>query len=356
MILKFIYCGKIDVTNLLGSELLKLLIAADDLNIQILIICTQEYLIKHWHEFLQQNFTKILEMIHHSESFTELWNFYIDRICEEPEKLFNSDMFININANFLELLLRRDDLNLDEIIIWDCLIRWCSAQHSHISQNYDVKEWNEDNVTIMKRAIHRFIPLIRFYDISPEDFISKVFPYKELIPRSTYGSTLIERHHFNTLASWIDKKEILTYNIRNIPYNFNLLYRASRDGNTAAAFHSKCDNKGATIVVIKISNHANQIVGGYNPLQWDSSDRFMSTRDSFIFSFKTIGEVGYSISNQFSIGCYSAYGPMFGVGIDLYLNNDGWRSNKNGYGSYPKIDIPVDFNADDYEVFQVIKK
>ncbi|CAI2188981.1 12259_t:CDS:2, partial [Funneliformis geosporum] len=48
------------------------------------------------------------------------------------------------------------------------------------------------------------------------------------------------------------------------PYSFNLLYRASRDGNTIAAFHQTCDNKGANIVVIKIKG-TEQIVGGYNP-------------------------------------------------------------------------------------------
>ena len=66
---------------------------------------------------------------------------------------------------------------------------------------------------------------------------------------------MIERQHFAVFASWIDKKENLHYNVRNIPYNFNLFY--SRD--------SKCDNKSSTIVVAKINN-SEQIVGEYNPL------------------------------------------------------------------------------------------
>ncbi|GBC07369.1 hypothetical protein RclHR1_07410005 [Rhizophagus clarus] len=49
------------------------------------------------------------------------------------------------------------------------------------------------------------------------------------------------------LSSWIEKKNQSYYSIRNIPYNFNLLYRASMDDNTVAASHAnKCDNKGAT--------------------------------------------------------------------------------------------------------------
>ena len=61
---------------------------------------------------------------------------------------------------------------------------------------------------------------------------------------------LIKSQHFAIFSSWIEKKNDSHYNVKSIPYNFNLLYRASRDGNTTAAFHKKCDNKGATIVVI----------------------------------------------------------------------------------------------------------
>ncbi|RGB36466.1 hypothetical protein C1646_666969 [Rhizophagus diaphanus] len=379
IILRFIYCGKINLTNLQAIEVLKLLIAADELNIQTLIMCIQKYLIEHHHEFLQQNSIEILGMIYQHESFIELWNFYLDRICEDPLLLFNSNKFINLNANFLELLLKRDDLNSDEIIIWDSLIKWCLAQHSNISQN--VRNWNNEDFKVMEKVINRFIPLIRFHDISPEDFISKVFPYKNLMqddlitriftfhmvpssfinlqrPRKSkyvFNSTLIESKHFSLFSSWIEKKNNVHYSPTNNPYSYNLIYRASRDGNTPVAFHSKCDNKGATIVVIKINN-SNQIVGGYNPLQWDSSNKYKPTSDSFIFSFKNSVEVGYSNNNQFSIGCCSAYGPMFGGGFDLYFNNDGWRSNTSDYSSYPKIDVPGYFRADDYEVFQVIRK
>src|SRR5581483_8674832 len=97
-------------------------------------------------------------------------------------------------------------------------------------------------------------------------------------------STLIKPEHVAMFSSWIDKKNSSHYNEKNIPYKFNLLYRASRDGNTAAKFHEKCDNKGATIVVAKIKD-SEQIVGGYNPLFWDSSNSDKVTYDSFLFSF-----------------------------------------------------------------------
>src|SRR6266536_4663985 len=131
-------------------------------------------------------------------------------------------------------------------------------------------------------------------------------------------STIIKSQHLNIFANWIDKKEILDYNkVERIPYIFKLIYRASRDGYTAAAFHEKCDNKGATIVIVKDTN-SEQIIGGYNPLQWDSSNSYKSTNDSFIFLFKNrtnlqSAKVGYKNNrDNRSIYCNSVYGPAFG--------------------------------------------
>jgi hypothetical protein len=42
---------------------------------------------------------------------------------------------------------------------------------------------------------------------------------------------------------------------------WNLIYRASQDGFEAANFHSKCDNKPNTLVIIKSEN--GNIFGGY---------------------------------------------------------------------------------------------
>jgi hypothetical protein len=370
------------------------LIAVDEINIQTLTNYIQEYLIKHQDKFLKQNPIEILDMTYQNSSFTILWGLCLEKICETPEILFNSDKFISLKAPLLELLFKRDDLSLDEIIIWDNLIKWCLAQHPNISQ--DPTKWNKDEIAIVERTIHGFIPLIRFNHISSEDFIIKVYPFKEIMPKDLvnntliyhmapnkrlnanslpprqpkciYDSILIKTQHFAIFSSWIEKKNNSYYNVKNIPYDFNLLYRASRDGNTAKTFHTKCDYNGATIVIVKASN-SDQILGGYNPLSWDSTNNWCSTSDSFIFSFSSSTNfetaiVGHINAHcEYAIYCFHNYGPAFGGGHDLYLDNDNsWRSN-NPY-SYPELDMPKGnkmgsyntFSAEDYEVFQVIKK
>src|SRR2546421_128626 len=83
-------------------------------------------------------------------------------------------------------------------------------------------------------------------------------------------STLIESNHISLFASWIDRKDSSHYNKKNIPYDFKLLYCASRDGFDNRTFHRNCDNKGATIWVAKIQG-STQLIGGYNPLDWNEN-------------------------------------------------------------------------------------
>src|ERR1044072_9182762 len=107
LIFRFIYCGRIDMTKLQGPDILKLLIAVDELKIQTLIQNIQEYLIKHQDKFLQDP-VEILEIVYQHEAFTDLWDFCLGKICREPDILvFNSDKFINLKAPLLELLLTR---------------------------------------------------------------------------------------------------------------------------------------------------------------------------------------------------------------------------------------------------------
>src|SRR5437016_1444262 len=273
---RFIYCGNIELNNLQGQDVLKLLIAVDELSIQQLISYIQEFLIEHQTEFLHQNPIGILETVYQHETFTNLWSFCLEKICEEPKILFNSDKFINLKAQLLELLIKRDDLNMDEIEIREGLLKWCFAQQN---MKDDPAGWSKEDISKIERSLYRFIPLIRFYDIEPTDFFYKVYSYKDILvilpqdlihnllvyhivpnsepkadlpPSRTLDSTLIKSNHPPIFASWIDKKDSSHYNKKNIPYDFKLLYRSSRDGIDTESFHRNSDDKGATIYVAKI--------------------------------------------------------------------------------------------------------
>ncbi|RIA84234.1 hypothetical protein C1645_859463 [Glomus cerebriforme] len=324
---------KIDLTKLQGFEVLKLLIVVDELNIQTLIFHIQEYLIKHRDEFLQQNPIEILESVYQYESFTNLWNSCLEKICEESETLFESNKFIRLKAPILKLLLKRDDFGLDEIVIWGNLLKWSLAQNPTISQ--DITKWSKENIIIMETTLHGFIPLIRFYHISSDDFLNKVYPLKKLLPedlvdnlvkfhitlskkpdidnvqppkqsKCIFDSILIKHQHFSIFYNWIEKENDSYYNsVRNIPYDFNLLYRASRD--------DKKDMKTA--------------------------------------------KVGYSNGNNYSIRNQPGYGPMFGGGCELHCNNTMWYSNVGFQFTYPTLNLQTylgqSFKVENYEYFKL---
>ena len=76
----------------------------------------------------------------------------------------------------------------------------------------------------------------------------------------------------------------------------NLLYRATRDGFTHEAFHSKCDGKSNTITIIK--NNLNYVFGGYASSAWDSSALYIDDPNAFLFSLR---RAGVSFKDKFII-------------------------------------------------------
>jgi len=99
-------------------------------------------------------------------------------------------------------------------------------------------------------------------------------------------SKIITYQHVELISKWIDKLEI-TDEVNN-SYEFNLLFRGSRDGPTPKRFHEICKKLSHTVSIIKVKG-SNEILGGYNPINWRSSCSWSSTKNSFIFSFNNNG-------------------------------------------------------------------
>ena len=114
-----------------------------------------------------------------------------------------------------------------------------------------------------------------------------------------------------------------------------LIYRGTRDGTSSNDFHNKCDNKGETIVLIK--NDKDNIFGGYTSYPWGKDDNYHSAPDSFLFTLTNIYNINPtkfpSKNNQQEVGHNISYGPYFGGGPDLYINNN--FLNNGGYLGFP---------------------
>ena len=102
-----------------------------------------------------------------------------------------------------------------------------------------------------------------------------------------------------------------------------LLYRGSRDGFTAKAFHSKCNGKANTVTIIQTSN--NYVFGGYTAAPWKSDGSYGNDPTAFIFSLRKNGILNYSkfmISDpSTAIWNNPETGPVFGSFIDTNLSD-----------------------------------
>jgi hypothetical protein len=87
-----------------------------------------------------------------------------------------------------------------------------------------------------------------------------------------------------------------------------LLYRATKDGFTGEAFHSKCDDIGTTITIIK--KNFNYVFGGYASSAWNSLGYYINDPNAFLFSLR---RAGVSFKDKFTVK-QAHYGPTFGSG------------------------------------------
>ena len=104
------------------------MIASDDLKLNQLIKVTEDFFIENHQKFIQIDPVEILQIIYCRQVFNNIQKSCLETICSEPEILFNSIRFIDLSAPLLEIILKRDDLCLDEIEIWDNLIKWGLSQ------------------------------------------------------------------------------------------------------------------------------------------------------------------------------------------------------------------------------------
>ncbi|GBC40732.2 BTB/POZ protein [Rhizophagus irregularis DAOM 181602=DAOM 197198] len=111
-----------------------------------------------------------------------------------------------------------------------------------------------------------------------------------------------------------------------------------------------------------------EIIGGYNPLKWDTSDedKWGETKDSFIFSFKNEDNFKESILSRVidashALFYHNRFGPTFGDDdIDIFVCEDDKEYDHCSCTqlSYEKRirDTDDNFSIEDYEVFQIITK
>ncbi|GES81663.1 BTB/POZ protein [Rhizophagus clarus] len=76
--------------------------------------------------------------------------------------------------------------HIEESVVWELLIKWGINQIPELENKPNQDDWTDKNYEDLKNILSNFIPLIKFLEISSEDFYYKVRPYKSIIPNDIY--------------------------------------------------------------------------------------------------------------------------------------------------------------------------
>src|SRR6266511_1652064 len=304
------YNGVVNVDNLDASEILELLEACDELNFDELVENLQNHLLNQHKEWIQQNIIYFYEISSKHQTFDLLQGYCNELIDDNPELLLNSDDIVSIEKSMLIAILKKDDLGLDEINIWNCVIQWGIGQNQELEK--DISEWNEKDFKNLKDILKDIIPLIRFNGIKSKDFSKKITPFKRIFDKELYKEILdcyldnewqprlliqkgprIAKGLLNykmkiLIYSWIDERNDELVNLYNLPYNYELIFRGSQEGFSKTIIEKKYFDIEQTVVIMKLKE-TGELIGGYNPVCWNlkekSSDEgyWIETDKSFIF-------------------------------------------------------------------------
>ncbi|KAG9287968.1 hypothetical protein G9A89_017563 [Geosiphon pyriformis] len=391
IILRYMYTGVVNLNTEKGTDVLQILIAADELELLELINHGQEHLIKNESKWLQENAVKTMGIVFRHEPFEKLKEHYFQMVGSNPDIIFNSNDFLSLEESVLVSLLQMEDLEMEEVEVWRSLIKWGIGNTTKIIEK-ELVNWDAEDFAALEKTIHKCIPLIRYYDISGDDYFNYFIPYKKVIPKSVRKeiwayhlmsipqlpldtlpprarfteSQILKSRHVNIISSWIDKKAA-TMNYKT-PYTLNLIYRGSRDGFTANSFRNLCGNQSKTVVVAKITGIGN-IIGGYNPTSWGGNhfrhshlEQCLNAPEAFIFNLgdgknPALAKVARSTSGN-QIGYRQSYGPYFYMdlffGDNCNTQNSCWHQLTYFKPEIFDTETRIMFQVDELEVFQVI--
>ena len=169
------------------SDICDLTRASDELNIDILNELILEFFTKESNRLINEDPVETLRIIFELDIFTNLRNNFLQIICENPEKLIKSENFYNLNKFVLIQLLKRDDLNMDEVKIWNLLLHWAVKDDLNIK---DIESWNSSDFVSLKEVIVDFVPHVRWFQIPGKDFWCNVKPFKDALPEDLYDDIL----------------------------------------------------------------------------------------------------------------------------------------------------------------------
>jgi hypothetical protein len=208
----------------------------------------------------------------------------------------------------------------------------------HIVEDEKVVKSFEEATSLIEKAE------IETQNLKEIVFDGKLFKFEkniEKLDKSILGITKLES--MKSLLNTDQMAKLLSLCEFPVRQKWNLIYKATKDGFETVNFHSKCDNKTNTLIIIKSTN--DNVFGGYSEQTWNHVyGCHKADPNSFIFSLinKLNKPIKMKWSQNYGIYCSNYYGPTFGGGFDLNIA-DKSNSNTTSYSNLGNSYVHPDY-------------
>jgi len=154
---RYIYCGSVNLADYGIPTILDFLVAADELVLEELIDYLQTYLIEQHSDNLKENFASLHQIVFEHDSFTKLHDFCAKFTVAQPEAIFKSKDFHSLKESLLLSILKRDDLAMEEVEIFEHVIEWGIAQ---TSLPKELEQWQDEQFQTLQNVLQECLLFI----------------------------------------------------------------------------------------------------------------------------------------------------------------------------------------------------
>ncbi|CAG8712308.1 15167_t:CDS:2, partial [Dentiscutata erythropus] len=339
---KYLYTSEIAIDKLNGVEILQLLVAADELQLQNIVDNFQPLMNQKLEEIMRDDIVFIFYTIfkHNNRIYESLRDRFLYCICMNPRLLFDDPKFTQLDKYLLKITLQRDDLgNISEDDIWNYLVIWGISQASDILQSKNIYEWKEDDYLTFKMIIYELIPLIHWFQISSTTFKQNLLFFEKILDNELYHDII--RYHLNSV---IPNKTFRTFPSRYTPSN-NIAFVNPQCFNIIANWISMCTVEKTPEIKRKRQSFMDKILN----LHDKSSNTFYDLSRSNLARVK---------KDSYAVEYSPLNGPIFGhsdykEGYDMCIyNNILAFGRRSCYPDSKNFSKASHFEIEDYEVWQ----
>ena len=358
------------IMNLLleKNEKKYLLILASNQTRDFAIVLAKHSSLIYNHKFYLEDFQKINFFQNYISLGLDKCIEIMFNLLKEKQNLINIDEEEN---NFLKLGLEI------ELNVVGLNINLPKEKMEIILENGNIEE-NVKNNLIWNSILYLYNEKEEFKNklLEQEKIIKQLIDEKNELKQNLDQSKIISYIcEENSIRNDLKKSKILNeYNIKNFDLikkrlklfgrdkklNFELLYSATKDGDTSQKFHELCDYHKNTLILIKTDT--NNIFGGFAGKTWNSLE-LGRKRDikSFVFSLDNQKIYNPKIDSKYHLFCSDNDGPCFYAFCidDECLQNGGfcdeiYKCNYNSFESDYELNKGIkNFKIEELEIYEV---